>query len=50
MAEGRVAVGDINILVVDDCSTSSLLVKHQLIALGAKASNITCVTNTQAAL
>ncbi|MDW2194176.1 response regulator, partial [Vibrio sp. 1641] len=24
--------------------------KHQLIALGAKASNITCVTNTQAAL
>ncbi|HCG9721073.1 TPA: response regulator [Vibrio parahaemolyticus] len=50
MAEGRVAVGDINILVVDDCATSSLLVKHQLIALGAKASNITCVTNTQAAL
>ncbi|MFL0987217.1 response regulator [Vibrio parahaemolyticus] len=50
MAEGRVAVGDINILVVDDCSTSSLLVKHQLIALGAKASNITCATNTQAAL
>ncbi|YCO02242.1 response regulator [Vibrio sp. VNB-15] len=50
MTAGKIEVDNINILVIDDCSTSSTLIKHQLIALGAKVSNITCVNSAQESL
>ncbi|MGD1392331.1 response regulator [Vibrio harveyi] len=50
MTTGKIEVDNISILVIDDCSTSSTLIKHQLVSLGAKISNITCVNNAQQAL
>ncbi|GLR04966.1 response regulator [Vibrio hyugaensis] len=50
MTTGKIEVDNINILVIDDCSTSSTLIRHQLVALGAKVSNITCVNSAQESL
>jgi len=50
LTNGKFEVEDISILIIDDCSTSATLVKHQLVSLGAKISNITCVNNTQQTL
>lgn len=46
----KVHVSQINILVVDDCSTSSVLIRHQLQSLGVSQPNITCVNNASDAL
>ncbi|WP_104035897.1 response regulator [Vibrio jasicida] len=50
MTAGKIEVENIGILVIDDCSTSSTLIRHQLVALGAKIANITCVNSAQEAL
>ncbi|WP_061010630.1 response regulator [Vibrio sp. CUB2] len=50
MTIGKIEVDSINILVIDDCTTSATLIKHQLVSLGAKLSNITCVNSAQEAL
>ncbi|WP_321284531.1 hypothetical protein [uncultured Vibrio sp.] len=42
MTEGRVTLGCMNTLVVDICSTLSMMVKRQLKALVVKASDTTC--------
>ena len=47
MTEGRVTLGCMNTLVVDICSTLSMMVKRQLKALVVKASNTTCAKNAQ---
>lgn len=46
----KVQVNQINILIVDDCETASLLIKHQLQSLDVSQSNITCVNNAADAL
>lgn len=50
MTAGKIEVDNISILVIDDCSTSATLIKHQLVSLGAKLSYITCVNSAQEAL
>ncbi|MHA2875871.1 response regulator [Vibrio campbellii] len=50
MTTGKFEVDNIGILVIDDCSTSATLIKHQLVSLGAKMSNIACVNSAQQAL
>lgn len=48
MTEGEVALDEMNVLVVDQCLTTSILMVNQLIPLGGKASNPTCEISAQA--
>ncbi|MFW8632255.1 hypothetical protein [Vibrio natriegens] len=47
MTEGEVALDEMNVLVVDKCLTTSILMVNQLIPLGGKASNPTCEISAQ---
>ncbi|AXB34528.1 histidine kinase [Vibrio campbellii] len=50
MLTQQLEINNLNILVIDDCTTSATLIKHQLISLGVSASNVTCVHSAMQAV
>ncbi|WP_081638558.1 response regulator [Vibrio azureus] len=48
--EQKAGLNQLTILVIDDCKTSTVLIRQQLISLGADTNNITCVHSASEAL